>query len=233
MHPIGWQDIALRLLCTVVAGLVIGFNRGEHGRPAGMRTSLLVCLAASIAMIEANLLLETSGRAADSFASMDILRLPLGILTGVGFIGAGTIFRRDDLVLGVTTAATLWFVTVIGLCFGGGQLWLGAAGTILGFLILSTLRLVELKMQQEKSALLVLRMDAGGPDTAEIVARLAAAGIRAVRMRETHVNGTMNGGGRTAEAQLRWRGLREDPSVPAVVGEFARMPGVREVDWRP
>jgi MgtC family len=50
------------------------------------------------------------------------MRLPLGILTGVGFIGGGTILKRGDLVTGVTTAATLWLVTVIGLCFGGGQL---------------------------------------------------------------------------------------------------------------
>ncbi len=231
MHPIGWQDIAIRLLCTVLAGLVIGCNRGEHGRPAGMRTSLLVCLAASIAMIEANLLLGTSGRPPDSFASMDILRLPLGILTGVGFIGAGAIFRRDDLVLGVTTAATLWFVTVVGLCFGGGQFRLGFAATLLGFLILSALRLVELRMRQERSALLVVRTTAGGPSSAQLLERLAAAGIRAVRLRETRIGGIT--ASRTAEAQVRWRGLREDPSVPAVVGEVASLPGVLEVDWRP
>jgi len=53
---------------------------------------------------------------------MDLMRLPLGILTGVGFIGGGAIFKKGDLVTGVTTAATLWMVTVIGLCLGGGQL---------------------------------------------------------------------------------------------------------------
>lgn len=139
MHPIGWQDIALRLVLAAVAGLLIGFDRGEHGRPAGMRTTLLVCLAAAIAMIQANLLLLTDGRPADSFVSMDILRLPLGVLTGVGFIGAGAIFRRDELVLGVTTAATLWFVTIIGLCFGAGQIGLGAAGALLALCTLSGL----------------------------------------------------------------------------------------------
>jgi putative Mg2+ transporter-C (MgtC) family protein len=55
----------------------------------------------------------------------DLMRLPLGILIGVGFIGGGAILRRDDIVVGVTTAATLWLVTVIGLCLGGGQLALG------------------------------------------------------------------------------------------------------------
>jgi putative Mg2+ transporter-C (MgtC) family protein len=71
--------------------------------PAGLRTTLLVCLAASVAMIQTNLLLMTVGKTQDSFVVMDIMRLPLGILSGMGFIGAGAIVRRDNIVLGVTT----------------------------------------------------------------------------------------------------------------------------------
>jgi uncharacterized membrane protein YhiD involved in acid resistance len=61
----------------------------------------------------------------------DLMRLPLGILTGVGFIGGGVILRRDDIIVGVTTAATLWCVTVIGLCLGGGQIRLGIVATVI------------------------------------------------------------------------------------------------------
>ena len=117
-----WSEIALRLGLAVLAGAAVGLDRGEHGRPAGLRTNLLVCLAAAVAMLLANLLLPTSGKTSSSFAVLDLMRLPLGILTGMGFIGAGAILRRDGLVLGVTTAATLWLVTVIGLCFGAGRL---------------------------------------------------------------------------------------------------------------
>ena len=88
---IAWSDVALRLVLTVVAGTLIGINRTEHGRPAGLRTTLLVCLAASISMIQANLLMNSVGKAHDSFVVLDLMRLPLGILTGVGFIGAGAI----------------------------------------------------------------------------------------------------------------------------------------------
>src|ERR1700678_3419655 len=123
---IAWSDVALRLVLTVVAGTLIGINRGEHGRPAGMRTTLLVCLAASLSMIQANLLMNSVGKTHDSFVVLDLMRWPLGILSGMGFIGAGAILRKDNLVLGVTTAATLWFTTMMGLCFGGGQLGLGA-----------------------------------------------------------------------------------------------------------
>ncbi len=133
---LSWQEIALRLALAFAAGGLIGFNRTEHGRPAGLRTTILVCLAACVSMIQVNLLLPLAGRHPDSFVMNDLMRLPLGILTGMGFIGGGAILRKGDLVLGVTTAATLWFVTVIGLCIGGGQLGLGIAGTLIGMLVL-------------------------------------------------------------------------------------------------
>lgn len=135
LHP-SWTDLVVRLACTGLAGLAIGYNREEHGKAAGMRTTLIVCLAACVAMIQVNLLLPLAGRPPDSFVMNDLMRLPLGILTGVGFIGAGAILRRSNLVVGVTTAATLWLVTVIGLCFGGGQIVLGWAATGLGLVAL-------------------------------------------------------------------------------------------------
>src|ERR1700733_12134943 len=134
---IGWRDIALRLALTLVAGILIGVNRSEHGHAAGLRTTLLVCLAASLSMLQVNLLLPMAGKTSSSFAVMDLMRLPLGILSGMGFIGAGAIVRKDNFVHGLTTAATIWFVTVIGLCFGGGQIALGAVGSAIGIGILT------------------------------------------------------------------------------------------------
>jgi putative Mg2+ transporter-C (MgtC) family protein len=84
-----WYDIGWRLFLTVIAGAVIGINRAERGRSAGLRTTILVCLAASVSMIQVNLLLATAGRSPNSFIMLDLLRLPLGVLTGMGFIGAG------------------------------------------------------------------------------------------------------------------------------------------------
>src|SRR5260221_11914599 len=116
-----WTEIALRLVLTMLAGGIIGFNRGARGHAAGFRTTILVGLAASLAMILTNIFLATGGKTQESFAVMDPMRLPLGILTGVGFIGAGTIVRKGDIVTGGTTAATWGLTTVIGRCFGGGQ----------------------------------------------------------------------------------------------------------------
>ncbi|HEY2248378.1 MAG TPA: MgtC/SapB family protein [Bradyrhizobium sp.] len=151
-----WTEIALRLLLTLLAGAIIGFDRGARGHAAGFRTTILVALAASVAMIQANILLPLHGKTSESFAVMDLMRLPLGILTGVGFIGAGTIVRKGELITGVTTAATLWLVTVIGLCFGGGQLALGTAATALAVLTLWILKWVDAMISREHRARLVL-----------------------------------------------------------------------------
>ena len=137
------SDVALRLGLTLLASILFGLDRGFKGHPAGLRTMVLVGLAAALAMISAVALLATEGKTSGSFGTMDVMRLPLGILTGVGFIGGGTILRRGGLITGITTAATLWIVTVIGLCFGAGQLGLGLSGTVLGTLTIWGLQRVE------------------------------------------------------------------------------------------
>src|SRR5579871_3857751 len=97
---IHWPDIAIRILSALIASGMIGLNRTEHGHAAGLRTSILVCLAACVAMIQVNLLLPLAGRPPNSFVMNDLMRLPLGILSGMGFIGAGAIVRRDNLIAG-------------------------------------------------------------------------------------------------------------------------------------
>jgi putative Mg2+ transporter-C (MgtC) family protein len=144
-----WSDLALRLFVTFAASLLIGLNRGQHGEPAGLRTTILVGMAAAVAMIQANVLLPTAGKEPGFFSVLDLMRLPLGILAGMGFIGGGAILRRGNLVLGVTTAATLWFVTVIGLCFGGGQLVLGVAATGICLTVLWALKAFEAYIPQD------------------------------------------------------------------------------------
>jgi putative Mg2+ transporter-C (MgtC) family protein len=167
LHP-NWQDIALRLVLTMVAGAVIGFDRGVKGQAAGLRTTILVGLAAAVAMIQANVLLSVGGKTAESYGVMDLMRMPLGILTGVGFIGGGTILKRGDLVSGVTTAATLWVTTVIGLCFGGGQLDLGIAATILVVITLWALQWLDIRIPRERRAMLVISAEVGASSTSEL-----------------------------------------------------------------
>jgi uncharacterized membrane protein YhiD involved in acid resistance len=131
--------------CTAIAAddhrrRLLGLNRSEHGHAAVLRTTLLVCFAVSASMIQVNLLPPVSGKTPESFSVLDLMRLPLGILSGIGFIGAGAIVRKGSLVHGLTTAATLWFATVLGLCFGGGQLALGFVLLLIGLFVLEGLK---------------------------------------------------------------------------------------------
>ena len=163
---------------TFVAGAIIGVNRGEHGRPAGLRTTVLVCLTASASMILANLLLRTAGKAPDSFVTMDVMRLPLGILTGMGFIGAGAILHKESMVLGVTTASTLWYTTLMGFCFGAGEFALGVSLLALGILVLWCLEWVETHLKQRQEATLTVRVSQAGPSQDVIVHALESQGCK-------------------------------------------------------
>ncbi|MDG4900253.1 MULTISPECIES: MgtC/SapB family protein [unclassified Mesorhizobium] len=155
LHPT-WPDLVARLLLTLVAGFLIGLNREARGHSAGLRTTILVGLAACVAMVQANMLLDVAGKGPDSFVRMDVLRFALGVLTGVGFIGGGAILRRGDLVTGVTTAATMWIMTMIGLAFGGGQFGLGAIATALTLVTLQALKWVDLRIPRDHKAILAV-----------------------------------------------------------------------------
>jgi putative Mg2+ transporter-C (MgtC) family protein len=226
---LGWHDIALRLALTFVAGVIVGFDRGEHGRPAGMRTTLLLSLAACVAMIQANLLMASNGKTPDSFVVLDVMRLPLGILSGVGFIGAGAILRRDNLVLGVTTAATMWFVTVMGLCFGGGQLALGLAAFALSMLVLSAMKWVEDMLPRQRRGTLILTATVESLSESEFRAELQADGVEIASWGVSFVNPART---LTLNCELLWRPRRSHNEPPAVVGRLARRPGVEELEWK-
>jgi putative Mg2+ transporter-C (MgtC) family protein len=221
-----WEDIALRLVLTVVAASLIGFNREAHGHAAGLRTAILVCLAASVAMILANMMLTMSGKTDSSFVRTDVMRLPLGILTGVGFIGGGAILKRDNLIAGVTTAATLWLLTVIGLCFGAGDIWLGAVTTAISFVVLWALKWVDNLIRRDQHAMLVITTS-GAPPRIEDVRRLAETQRCQVRLRTRSVGADHT----LTRFDVRWRGrLYEDPPVD-LVEILRRELQVVSVDW--
>jgi putative Mg2+ transporter-C (MgtC) family protein len=225
-----WYDIAIRLALSVVAGALVGLDRGEHGRPAGLRTTLLVCLAAAVAMIQTNLLLATRGRSSDSFIMLDLMRLPLGILTGMGFIGGGAILRRDGFVLGVTTAATLWFVTVIGLCFGGGQITLGIAATTLGMLVLAGLRWFDYTMKQEQHATLSLTTEGDEPGPEAIRASLLKAGYKIIGVTSVACDNQTRK--RVLDFNVQWRSAPHKVGVPLFLEDLLSDPHVATAQWK-
>ena len=221
-----WEDIALRLLLTIVAGALIGFNREAHGHAAGLRTTILVCLAASVAMILANMMLTMSGKTESSFVRTDVMRLPLGVLTGVGFIGGGAILKRDNLVAGVTTAATLWLVTVIGLCFGAGDIWLGVAATLISFIVLWLLKYVDDQTRRDQRAILsISRPDV--PPAMEVIRKLTAPLNCKIRLRSQTVVKSES----LTRLDVRWRGRPDDDPPLALIEVLRRELQATSIGW--
>ena len=227
---VSWYDIAIRLLLTVLGGVLIGLNREEHGQAAGLRTTLLVALAASVSMIQTNLLLNLAGKAQNSFVVMDLMRLPLGILSGMGFIGGGVILRKGNIVRGVTTAATLWFVTVMGLCFGGGQIGLGLGALVLGMVILIGLKHLEKRMIRTRQATLTLVAGQKTPRETEINETVVAAGYKIISL---SVSMGENAVFKEISYEVRWAATEDDIGQPLdFLRELGTRFGLAKVDWR-
>jgi putative Mg2+ transporter-C (MgtC) family protein len=223
LHPTS-AEIVLRLALTMIAGGMLGFNRGARGHAAGLRTTILVTLAASVAMIQANILLSLDGKDAGSFAVMDLMRLPLGILTGVGFLGGGAILKKGASITGVTTAATLWIATVIGLCFGGGQLGLGIVATGLGILTLWGMEWIDVRIPRLHHAILVVTTEPEAP-TPGLDDLLRPLGYRARLRQQTRSVTFQNAEEVETHFDLTWKQAEcADPSLDflAVVNRVCR-----------
>lgn len=142
-------DIILKLLLATLCGAIIGLERYIHGRSAGLRTYLLVCVAfASIAVLSEKLSLA-SGPLLLGNLRLDPGRLMAGGLTGIGFLGAGIIIRGGLTVHGLTTAAGIWAISVAGLALGSGCYDLGATLCLITLLSLTGLRYVELRLNKD------------------------------------------------------------------------------------
>lgn len=224
-----WPAIALRLALTVIAGALLGMERSNTGHAAGLRTTLLVTLAASVAMLQMNLLIPTNGKPHDSYAVMDLMRLPLGILTGVGFIGAGAIVRKGNMVVGITTAATMWFATVVGLCMGGGQIVLGSTSTAIGLIILHGLRRFERSIERYQSAELRLTIAGAELSAAELRTLLEAAKFHVSALSITHLLDVHR---RQFGCEVRWPVKDDSADPPQILYQLEQLPGMVALEWK-
>lgn len=224
-----YADLGLRVLLTALASAALGFDRSAEGHPAGVKTTMLVSLAACLAMLQANSLLVTTGKTPDSFVSFDVMRLPLGVLTGVGFIGGGAILKRDGDVVGLTTAATLWFVTMIGLCFGAGLLTLGVIGAAVGLLVLRGMKVFERRLRQRRVAELSLKWRAESFDPTLALETIASAGLTPSRVA---MKNAPTEGIHELTCAVRRLNLPGDHAPPAEIAALALRPGVLEWGWK-
>ncbi len=136
--------VFVKLLLAAVAGGTVGLEREKHGRPAGLRTHLLVALGACLMMIVSEAFqLKYAAFDVNSAVRLDPGRTAAQIVTGIGFLGAGVIIKEGISVRGLTTAASLWLVAGLGMAFGMGLFLPGAMATVLALLSLIFLKKLE------------------------------------------------------------------------------------------
>lgn len=120
------QEFIIRLLCALIAGLLIGFERGWHQKSAGLRTNTLVVVGSALYVMLSIKLTQTEG---------DVTRIIAQVVTGIGFLGAGIIFKEGINVRGLTTAATVWCSSAIGCMAAAGYFLETIAGTVVILII--------------------------------------------------------------------------------------------------
>jgi putative Mg2+ transporter-C (MgtC) family protein len=118
--------MALRLLLAAVLGAAIGYQRERVHRPAGLRTHILIATGAALFTLISSF----------AFPTADPARVAAGVVTGIGFLGAGTILHRSHIIEGLTTAASIWVVAAIGMACGTGLYIVAVVATVIAFLVL-------------------------------------------------------------------------------------------------
>jgi len=144
-----WLDILAHLLVATMAGGLIGLERSYHGRPAGFRTHTLVCVASSLLMLVTMYQSKWFTGALPDTVRVDPTRMAQGVMTGIGFLGAGVIMREGLTVRGLTTAASIWTTAAIGILAGVGFYSAVLIGSVITIGILTVFRKAENMMPSQ------------------------------------------------------------------------------------
>ena len=175
--------MAGRLLAAVLAGGLIGAERSFRGRPAGFRTHTLVCLASTVLMLITVYEWQWIQSHTPDSIHMDPTRMAQGIMTGIGFLGAGVIFKEGISVRGLTTAASIWITAALGILIGIGFYFPATVTTALVIFVLSVFHWIEARMPTQNYARLEVAFRRGEMlDETALRSELAMHGFDAAHM---------------------------------------------------
>ena len=227
-------DFDLYTICTRVAlaffaGMLLGLDRESHGRAAGLRTTILVCVAAALGMIFAEqVVVKTGIGTSTGILRPDPGRLAAGMLTGIGFLGAGSILRQENVVRGVTTAAMLWYVTVLGLAFGAGQIVLGLVGLGVALVVLIAMSALEKRIKSDWFGRVTVCAALEGPSEDEMRKWIEGMGVIVTSV---DLEYDVQHKQRTVTFEVRARPADVSTVSQQVVKHFAKEPSVLLVKW--
>lgn len=216
LTPLPMTHVAARLLLASAAGLVVGLEREVRGRPAGLRTTMLACVGAAAGVILADRIYDNPSR---------VLQ---GILTGIGFLGAGAITRDRRAVHGLTTAAVLWVSTILGLIFGAGLWELGLIVLALMMFILIVLRKGEKHLPRDWQGTLTITIQMSGATDTEIKDRLEAAHLS---VKHVCLDYDLQNRQRTLKCDIHTQKQHSFKLAEQVVSDLALCKGVMSVNW--
>lgn len=172
-------DLLLKLALAIFLGGVIGLEREIAGKPAGLRTNILICLGAALLTdVSIHIVTGPGGRLYG-----DPARLAAQIVTGIGFIGAGTIMQAQGTITGLTSAATIWVVAAIGVTVGAGAYLEAAGAGLLVALVLAGLGNIEHRLRRARRILSCTIRARPGFSERELQSLLAASGINIMSQR--------------------------------------------------
>lgn len=170
-----------RLLLALLLGAAVGIERELSGKPAGLRTNILICVGATL-LTELSLV-AASGLVEHELVRADPSRIAAQIVSGIGFIGAGTILISRGSVLGLTTAATLWVVAALGMAVGLHMYVVAVGGTVLVVATLFVLGKFEARVLEERARFtLEVTLEGGGSDPDEVEAFMEGEGFSLERL---------------------------------------------------
>lgn len=221
-------EVGLRFACCFVSAFFLGVERETHGRAAGLRTLLLVSLSACAAMALSGHFYEAYQPSGGGWRP-DPARLAAGVLSGMGFIGAGVIIRQQNhMIRGVTTAATLWMATLSGLCFGSGLIGLGFLVNCLGFVILTFGPILEARIQNDWYATVVVRSQTSGAPVEVVESALGAIHLQ---VKGLELSEDLAKEERTTTLRLKFKKDARLSAPALAVRQLRELPGVLAVSW--
>lgn len=214
----------VRLFTAMILGGVVGLERQSRGRSAGLRTNILVCLGSAAVIVAFQKLYLDGDPGVESAIRMDPARAAAGVITGIGFLGAGTIVKSKDFVRGLTTAASIWVVSAVGITVGLGEYTIAVTLTLLVLLTLFLLHRIH--VGQDQYAPLELAWCGELTVLDEVIERLEQG-----RIQIKHRSLTRQPNTRQCRAILHLR-YRDEIPVSTVFNSLQEDARFEEVTWR-
>jgi len=214
--------ILFRLLFAALLSGAIGFEREFHGRAAGFRTHILLCIGSTLVMLTSMHIFDIYS----SRVSPDPARIAAGVITGIGFLGAGTIMHFKSAVRGLTTAASLWVVAGIGLAVGSGLYYGAFFTTVLTMITLMLFSRMEHSMIRKDWYRTVVIETRDGAD--QLKAIRDVLGEYRSEITDFEVARTPDGVGVLLKVGLK---LYETRDSDQIIGELSHLDGVKHVKW--